>query len=200
MAFRRTRMAQRPIACNTADPYHSGDERYPPKGALSRGGSAHEHSLRSGPDRVRRRRGPLHLPHCPRGAGRNLKFGRRAGRVAVALSDGHDSVAASNTNTTVEAPASAKRRTRSSASASTEARPTSRGQQASRALVMNSSKPTSRWPRTQTSPTAGPRSEKLASCSAVMPFVRSHRVTGLTRQPTAAPLPVRRPAAGQRRD
>ena len=33
MAFRRTRMAQRPIACNTADPYHSGDERYPPKGA-----------------------------------------------------------------------------------------------------------------------------------------------------------------------
>ena len=39
MAFRRTRMAQRPIACNAADPYHSGDERYPPKGALSRGGS-----------------------------------------------------------------------------------------------------------------------------------------------------------------
>ena len=32
MAFRRTRMAQRPIACNAADPYHSGDERYPPKG------------------------------------------------------------------------------------------------------------------------------------------------------------------------
>ena len=33
MAFRRTRMAQGPIACNAADPYHSGDERYPPKGA-----------------------------------------------------------------------------------------------------------------------------------------------------------------------
>lgn len=36
MAFRRTRMAQRPIAYNVADPYHSGDERYPPKGALSK--------------------------------------------------------------------------------------------------------------------------------------------------------------------
>jgi hypothetical protein len=29
-------MAQRPIAYNVADPYHSGDERYPPKGALSK--------------------------------------------------------------------------------------------------------------------------------------------------------------------
>lgn len=36
MAFRRTRMTQRPIAYNVADPYHSGDERYPPKGALSK--------------------------------------------------------------------------------------------------------------------------------------------------------------------
>jgi len=40
LAFRRTRLAQRPIACNAADPYHLGDEPYPPKGALSRGGSA----------------------------------------------------------------------------------------------------------------------------------------------------------------
>jgi hypothetical protein len=29
-------MAHRPIACKAADPYHSGDERYPPKGALSK--------------------------------------------------------------------------------------------------------------------------------------------------------------------
>jgi hypothetical protein len=32
LAFRRTRMAHRPIACNAADSYHSGDEPYPPKG------------------------------------------------------------------------------------------------------------------------------------------------------------------------
>jgi hypothetical protein len=34
LAFRRTRMALRPIACNAADPYPLGDEPYPPKGAL----------------------------------------------------------------------------------------------------------------------------------------------------------------------
>jgi hypothetical protein len=28
-----TRFAQRPIACNAPDPYHLGDEPYPPKGA-----------------------------------------------------------------------------------------------------------------------------------------------------------------------
>ena len=33
MALRRTRMALRPIACNAADPYPSGDEPNPPKGA-----------------------------------------------------------------------------------------------------------------------------------------------------------------------
>jgi hypothetical protein len=32
LAFQRTRMAHRPIACNAADPYHLGDEPYPPKG------------------------------------------------------------------------------------------------------------------------------------------------------------------------
>jgi hypothetical protein len=40
LAFRRTRLAQRPIACNAADPYPLGDKPYPPKGALSQGGSA----------------------------------------------------------------------------------------------------------------------------------------------------------------
>jgi hypothetical protein len=92
LAFQRTRMAQRPIACNAADPYHLGDEPYPPKGALSRGGSAHGHSLPSVPDRVRRRRRGLHLPHRPRGGGRSLPLGRRAGRVGVALPNGHDNV------------------------------------------------------------------------------------------------------------
>jgi hypothetical protein len=33
LAFRRTHMALRPIACNAADPYPSGDEPNPPKGA-----------------------------------------------------------------------------------------------------------------------------------------------------------------------
>ena len=33
MALRRTHMALRPIACNAADPYPSGDEPNPPKGA-----------------------------------------------------------------------------------------------------------------------------------------------------------------------
>jgi hypothetical protein len=65
-----------------------GTNRIPRMGALSRGGSAH--ALLSVPDRVRRRRGRLHLPHGPRGAGWNLPLGRRAGRVAVALPDGHD--------------------------------------------------------------------------------------------------------------
>jgi hypothetical protein len=92
LAFRRTRLAQRLIACNAADPYPLGDEPDPPKGGPFRGGSAGEHSLPSSPDRVRRRRGRLHLPHGPRGAGRNLRHGRRAGRVAVALPDGHDNV------------------------------------------------------------------------------------------------------------
>ena len=67
-----------------------GTNSIPQKGALSRGGSAREHSLPSVPDRVRRRRGRLHLPHGPRGAGRSLPHGRRAGRVAVALPDGHE--------------------------------------------------------------------------------------------------------------
>jgi hypothetical protein len=35
LAFRRTRLAQRLIACNAADPYPLGDESYPPKGALT---------------------------------------------------------------------------------------------------------------------------------------------------------------------
>src|SRR5215211_5890375 len=78
LAVRRTRMALRPIACNAADPYPLGDESYPPKGAIPRGGSAHEYSLPSVPDRVRRRRGRLDLPHRPRGAGRNHRHGRRA--------------------------------------------------------------------------------------------------------------------------
>ena len=34
MAFRRTRMALRPIACNAADPYPLGDEPNPPKRGL----------------------------------------------------------------------------------------------------------------------------------------------------------------------
>ena len=92
VALRRTRMALRPIACNAAEPYLSGDEPNPPKGAVSRGGSANAHSLPSVPDRVRRRRGRLHLPHGPRGAGGSHPLGRRAGRVAVALPDGHDPV------------------------------------------------------------------------------------------------------------
>ena len=167
-------MAQRPIACNAADPYHSGDERYPPKGALSRGGSAHEHSLRTGSGRIRRRRGPLHLHHCPRGAAGNLKLGRRAGRVAVALSDG-----------TTTSPLLHPIRTRQSRLKHqrsvvpvppqvrpTSAQPTLRGQQASRALVMNSSKPT-RPLRARTSPPAGPRSEtrELLRCDPLR-FVR----------------------------
>ena len=35
LAFRRTRLAQRLIACNAADPYPLGDESYPPKGGLT---------------------------------------------------------------------------------------------------------------------------------------------------------------------
>jgi hypothetical protein len=35
LALRPTRMAQRPIACNPADPYPLGDEPYPPKGGPS---------------------------------------------------------------------------------------------------------------------------------------------------------------------
>src|SRR5918995_6723600 len=82
-------MVQRPIACNAADPYSLGDEPYPPNGGpLSRGGSAH--ALLSVPDRVRRRRGRLHLPHGPRGVGWNVPLGPSAGRVAVALPVGHD--------------------------------------------------------------------------------------------------------------
>jgi hypothetical protein len=35
LALRPTRMAQRPIACNAADPYPLGDEQHPPKGGPS---------------------------------------------------------------------------------------------------------------------------------------------------------------------
>lgn len=68
-----------------------GTNRSPERG-LSRGGSAREHSLPSLPDRARRRRGRLHLPHGPRGAGSGVRHGRRAGRVEVALPDGHDNI------------------------------------------------------------------------------------------------------------
>src|SRR4029453_16250901 len=63
-----------------------------PERGLSRGGSAHQHSLPDVPDRVRRRRGRRDLPHGPRGAGGSLPLGRRAGRVAVTLPYGHDPV------------------------------------------------------------------------------------------------------------